>query len=206
MAQFGSASGIAENALIVSGKKKECSMARARSNCFCASGEHEVLNSTRPSFSWPPLREAGVVLSAQLDTTRNSETTAATTVTESFMAASLCCVIECPRHGFASIDLSFRRQRVKQKYALTASSSTAVPEIPQPRCPAIPAESGDLPSNSVSIGRGLNTRESDHLSPGGSACHPSVAEHGRPCLAHDGRPGVAQLARPRWLTIGRPLT
>src|SRR5215831_11250075 len=64
-------------------------MARARSNCFCASGEHEVLNSTRPSFSWPPLREAGVV-SAQLDTTRNSETTAATTVTESFMAASLC--------------------------------------------------------------------------------------------------------------------
>src|SRR5215471_11474106 len=93
MAQFGSASGIAENALIVSGKKKECSMARARSNCFCASGEHEVLKTTRPSFSCPPLREAGVV-SAQLDTTRNSETTAATTVTESFMAASFCCVIE----------------------------------------------------------------------------------------------------------------
>src|SRR5215475_1649461 len=124
MAQFGSTSGIADNALIVSGKKKECSIARARSNCFCASGEHEVLKSTRPSFSCPALREAGVV-SAQLDTTRNSETTAATTVTESFMAASLCCVIECPRHGFASIDLSFRRQRVKQKYALTASSSIA---------------------------------------------------------------------------------
>src|SRR5215813_6763454 len=68
-------------------------MARARSNCFCASGEHEVLKSTRPSFSCPPLREAGVV-SAQLDTTRNSETTAATTVTESFIAASFCCVIE----------------------------------------------------------------------------------------------------------------
>src|ERR1043166_4188853 len=51
MAQLGSVCGIAENALIVSGKKKECSVASARSNCFCASGEHEVLNSTRPSFS-----------------------------------------------------------------------------------------------------------------------------------------------------------
>src|SRR5215470_13439068 len=88
MAQLGSASGIAENALIVSGKKKECSMARARSNCFCASGEHEVLKSTRPSFSWPPLREAGVV-SAQLDTTRSSDTAAAK-LTTSFMGGLLC--------------------------------------------------------------------------------------------------------------------
>src|SRR6266404_9727850 len=51
MAQDGSVSGIDENVLIVSGKKNECSIARARSNCFCASGEHDVLNSTRPSFS-----------------------------------------------------------------------------------------------------------------------------------------------------------
>src|SRR6267378_3689017 len=51
MAQDGSVSGIAENVLIVSGKKNECSIARARSNCFCASGEHDVLKSTRPSFS-----------------------------------------------------------------------------------------------------------------------------------------------------------
>src|SRR2546425_7592878 len=51
MAQLGSVCGIDENALIVSGKKKEWSVASARSNCFCASGEHEVLNSTRPSFS-----------------------------------------------------------------------------------------------------------------------------------------------------------
>src|SRR5262249_8510610 len=58
-----------------------------------------------------------------------------------------------------------------------ASSSTAVPEIPQPRCPAIPPESGDLPSNSVSIGRGLNRKESDHLSPGSSACPTLVAHY-----------------------------
>src|SRR5712664_1017377 len=51
MAQAGSVSGVAENALIVSGKKNECCMASARSNCFCASGEHDVLKSTRPSFS-----------------------------------------------------------------------------------------------------------------------------------------------------------
>src|SRR6267378_340222 len=51
MAQDGSVSGIAENVLIVSGKKNECSIARARSNCFCASSEHDVLKSTRPSFS-----------------------------------------------------------------------------------------------------------------------------------------------------------
>src|SRR5689334_10672258 len=51
IAQLGSVSGIAVNALTVSGKKKECSMASARSNCFCASGEQDVLNTTRPSFS-----------------------------------------------------------------------------------------------------------------------------------------------------------
>src|SRR2546426_671493 len=51
MAQPGSVSGIAENALIVSGKKNECCMASARSNCFCASGVHDVLKSTPPSFS-----------------------------------------------------------------------------------------------------------------------------------------------------------
>src|SRR2546425_3282157 len=58
MAQLGSVCGITENALIVWGKKKECSVASARSNCFFASGEHEVLNSTRPSFSGPVLGEA----------------------------------------------------------------------------------------------------------------------------------------------------
>src|SRR5919198_857260 len=51
MAQDGSVSGMAEKALMVSGKKNECCIASARSNCFCASGEHDVLNSTRPSFS-----------------------------------------------------------------------------------------------------------------------------------------------------------
>src|SRR5438132_5186123 len=51
IAQLGSVSGIAVNALIVSGKKKEWSIARARSNCCCASGEQVVLKRTRPSFS-----------------------------------------------------------------------------------------------------------------------------------------------------------
>src|SRR2546426_3166714 len=51
IAQLGSVCGIAEKVLIVSGKKNECCIASARSNCFCASGEQEVLNSTRPSFS-----------------------------------------------------------------------------------------------------------------------------------------------------------
>src|SRR5438093_1105256 len=66
MAQVGSISGIAENVLIVSGKKKECSMASARSNCFWASGEHEVLKSTRPSFSGLPARGS---VSAHTDAT-----------------------------------------------------------------------------------------------------------------------------------------
>src|SRR5262249_5216333 len=51
MAQLGSVSGMAENVLTVSGKKNECNMASARSNCFWAPAEHDVLNSTRPSFS-----------------------------------------------------------------------------------------------------------------------------------------------------------
>src|SRR5262245_24376766 len=51
MAQLGSISGMAENVLTVSGKKNECNMASARSNCFWAPAEHDVLNSTRPSFS-----------------------------------------------------------------------------------------------------------------------------------------------------------
>src|SRR5262249_16780996 len=51
MGEEGSGWGIGEKVLIVSGKKKECSMASARSNCFCASGEQDVLNTTRPSFS-----------------------------------------------------------------------------------------------------------------------------------------------------------
>src|SRR6266545_7228511 len=54
MAQLGSVAGIAVKAFTVSGKKNECSIASARSNCFCASGEHEVLKRTWPSFSWPP--------------------------------------------------------------------------------------------------------------------------------------------------------
>src|SRR5262249_8507204 len=87
MAQPGSVSGIAENVLIVSGKKNECSMARARSNCFCASGEHEVWKSTRPSFSAFP--EAGLV-SAQPDMTSKSDTAAVTKLTPSFMASLLC--------------------------------------------------------------------------------------------------------------------
>src|SRR5712692_7201684 len=71
MAQLGSVSGIAENALIVSGKKNEWSMASARSNCFCASGEHDVLKTTRPSFSGLPAWLAGSA-SAETDATRSS--------------------------------------------------------------------------------------------------------------------------------------
>src|SRR2546426_6166733 len=51
MAQLGSVAGIAVKAFTVSGKKNECCMASARSNCFCASGVHDVLKSTPPSFS-----------------------------------------------------------------------------------------------------------------------------------------------------------
>src|SRR5260221_320026 len=51
MAQEASTSGIALNALTVSGKKNECSIASARSNCCCASGVQEVLKNTRPNFS-----------------------------------------------------------------------------------------------------------------------------------------------------------
>src|SRR2546422_1732508 len=70
MAQLGSVCGIDENALIVSGKKKECSVASARSNCFCASGEHEVLNSTRPSFSG---LELGVAVTSAADAAAASD-------------------------------------------------------------------------------------------------------------------------------------
>src|SRR5262249_11928143 len=87
MAQLGSVSGIAENVLIVSGKKNECNMARARSNCSCASGEHEVLKDTRPRFSGLPV--AGFV-SDQPDTTSRSDTTAVTKRTARFMAGLLC--------------------------------------------------------------------------------------------------------------------
>src|SRR6266511_6359839 len=72
IAQLGSVAGIAMKALTVSGKKNECSMASARSNCFCASGEHEVLKCTRPSFLRSPVQLAGSV-SAQTDATRSSE-------------------------------------------------------------------------------------------------------------------------------------
>src|SRR5712691_5774039 len=51
MAHDASVCGMAENALMVSGNQNECSMARARSNSFCAAGLHDVLNSTLPSFS-----------------------------------------------------------------------------------------------------------------------------------------------------------
>src|SRR6266446_5926585 len=51
MAQPGSISVTLVKALTVSGKKNECSIPSARSNSFCASGVHEVLNSTLPSFS-----------------------------------------------------------------------------------------------------------------------------------------------------------
>src|ERR1700675_405641 len=51
MAHDASVCGIAENALVVSGNQNECSMARGRSNSFCAAGLQEVLNSTLPSFS-----------------------------------------------------------------------------------------------------------------------------------------------------------
>src|SRR2546421_5427739 len=49
MAQPGSVCGMAAKAFTVSGNQNECSMASARSNCFCASGLQEVLNSTRPT-------------------------------------------------------------------------------------------------------------------------------------------------------------
>src|SRR5438874_299820 len=88
MAQLGSVSGIAENALTVSGKKNEWSMASARSNCFCASGEHEVLKTTRPSFSGLPVRGSG---SAAAVVTRHSEAMAADrAVPANFMMTLLC--------------------------------------------------------------------------------------------------------------------
>src|SRR6266568_4835257 len=80
MAQLGSVSGIAENALIVSGKKNEWSMASARSNCVCASAEQDVLKSTLPSFSGL-LRWAGSV-SAQADGTKSSDTSPVTAKTD----------------------------------------------------------------------------------------------------------------------------
>src|SRR5260221_1586528 len=55
MAQSGSVCGMAVNAFTVWGKWNECSIARARSNCFCASGVHVVWNRTLPSL--PPLTE-----------------------------------------------------------------------------------------------------------------------------------------------------
>src|SRR5262245_32314806 len=73
MAHFGSVVGIALNAFTVSGKKKECSMASARSKSFCASGVHEVLKCTRPSFSGSPVRGS---LSAHTDVTRPRDTMA----------------------------------------------------------------------------------------------------------------------------------
>src|SRR5215813_7963261 len=76
MPQLGSVSGMAENAFTVSGKKNECSMASARSNCFCASAEHDVLKSTRPSFSGVVVRGSA---SAHTDPTRTSDATSAVT-------------------------------------------------------------------------------------------------------------------------------
>src|SRR6266851_124424 len=75
MAHPGSVCGIAVNALTVSWNQNECSIPSARSNSFCASGVHEVLNSTWPSFSffcwassWP---------SAAADANANSDATTA---------------------------------------------------------------------------------------------------------------------------------
>src|SRR5215510_90050 len=76
MAQVASVVGIAVKAFTVSGKKNECSMASARSNSFCAAGEHEVLKCTRPSFSGLPVRFAGS-LSAHTDATKLKDTTSA---------------------------------------------------------------------------------------------------------------------------------
>src|SRR5436309_5894144 len=86
MAQVGSVSGIAENVLIVSGKKKECSIASARSNCFWASGEHEVLKSTRPSFSGLPARGSA---SAHTDATRNRDAIRAARQLEAYLKTTL---------------------------------------------------------------------------------------------------------------------
>src|SRR5215813_8869602 len=74
MAQLGSVVGIAVKAFTVSGKKNECSIASARSNSFCASGEHEVLKCTRPSFSGLPVRGS---LSAHTGPTKLKDTTSA---------------------------------------------------------------------------------------------------------------------------------
>src|SRR6266851_8843857 len=87
MAQLGSVSGIAENVLIVSGKKNECNIASARSNCFCASGEHEVLKSTRPSCSGF-LRVAGSA-SAHTDATRYSAEISATRMLKAMLMTVL---------------------------------------------------------------------------------------------------------------------
>src|SRR5207245_436447 len=90
MAQLGSVSGIAVKAFTVSGKKNECNMASARSNCFCASGEHEVLKCTRPSFSGSPARLAGSA-SAHTDATRVRDATSAVRkLTKWLMSSSLC--------------------------------------------------------------------------------------------------------------------
>jgi hypothetical protein len=90
MAQFGSVAGIAVKAFTVSGKKNECNIASARSNCFCASGEHEVLKCTRPSFSGPPGWLAGSE-PAPPDATRDSDTTRADrNLATTLIASPLC--------------------------------------------------------------------------------------------------------------------
>ena len=89
MAQFGSVSGIAENAFTVSGKKNEWSIARARSNCCCASGVHEVWKRTRPSPSVLPF-VAGSSECAKAPVETATARAAADTIALVIIAVSLC--------------------------------------------------------------------------------------------------------------------
>src|SRR5205814_5751420 len=86
MAQFGSVVGIAVKAFTVSGKKNECSIASARSNCFCASGVHDVLKSTRPKVS------PDALVSSCADVTLLSATDAA----RARMSVMILCLMSLP--------------------------------------------------------------------------------------------------------------
>src|SRR5215470_12706739 len=73
---------MAVNAFTVSGKKKECSIASARSNCFWASGEQDVLKTTRPSFSEVPVRGSA---SAHTDAVTPNSTISAVTAVHRYL-------------------------------------------------------------------------------------------------------------------------
>src|SRR2546428_13317414 len=104
MAQLGSVGGIAVKAFTVSGKKNECSMASARSNCVCASGDHEFLRCTRPSFSGSPVRLAGSA-SAHTDATRVYVAPRAVRKPLNPFTTSFRCVVRRARRGGGGLEL-----------------------------------------------------------------------------------------------------